>query len=149
MTFSVVRRLESGGSVTNRQVYPTGKNFMSEIVGKLLGQLDLQLRKQRHSDRKKRGDQEGIGVRRPADVKNHVGILIRRAPALDGSFDVKNPKARILDELPSGLRQFDHLVIAVEEQIAKLSFKLINSPAECGLVDVQPLRDSGEVQFFG
>jgi hypothetical protein len=56
-------------------------------------------------------------------------------PPSTAPFDVQKTNTRFLDKLPSGLGQFDHLVIAVEEQIAEFSLKLVNSPANRGLVD--------------
>jgi hypothetical protein len=52
---------------------------------------------------------------------------------------VKERDTRLVDELASGLRQFDDLVVALKEPETKLAFEFLDPLADRGLVDPQSL----------
>jgi hypothetical protein len=49
----------------------------------------------------------------------------------DSPFDVQDCEARLFDEPATCIRQINILTVAREEQVAQLTFKLLDSLAQC------------------
>jgi len=57
--------------------------------------------------------------------------------------------SRLLDKIAPGIGQLDELLIALEESETELTLKFDNPLAQRRLLDAQPFRRAGKVQFFG
>src|SRR5277367_4791259 len=101
---------------------------MSQIERVLAGQLDSHVRESCLLNGKQRGGEKGIGIRRPAYMKDEVRILHRGAGGLERSVTIKKRDAGLFDIGAAGLIQLYFFSISVEEPSAQPRFELCDIP---------------------
>jgi hypothetical protein len=85
-----------------------------------------------------------------ADHHDVIASLVRRVSQMDSPFGVKKRGAGLFNENPSGIAELDAPSLFTNEKMEPVPvLEFSDLFAERRLADMQSIRGSGKVQFFG